>query len=496
MLPDWVIKNKMSPVADPCVAIIGGGLTGLACSIGLTRHGIKHTIYESSDRLTESGFGVALSPNAIDALMEINPDLAASICQHTIQDFDSSHAWLTFRNGMASSTAQHTDLQPDFGSTICEVQASGSVATGRRSCRRWDLLHQLSNYVPKQNIKFNKTLVNLREQNGSVELVFSDGTTEDAAIVLGCDGIHSAVRRAISKDEGEHDPVFVGSYAFRGVIPMDLANAVLTPEIANKGNIFCGQDGYITTYPVDDFKNINFVAIHKSANVLVESSMSPDVCTIAERRDTFMGWGAPLLDLLNMLERQKWPLLESYPLPRYNKGLICLLGDAAHATTPHQGAGAGMGFEDACLMAHLLRARPRLNKHSLSVFSEMRLERTQRIITTSREAGTLFMLNDALTGNNFRMLSENLMTRHHWIWNNQMHRVLQEADLKTGLFLYASSYGNRNGHIKTLPHLKDPDRQRISRSVPPMGLESRITEETSEGSSDESTDMADVWQFI
>lgn len=57
---------------SPCIAIIGGGLAGLTLSIGLTRHGIKHKIYEAASTFAEIGAGIAMGPNAIGALTLID----------------------------------------------------------------------------------------------------------------------------------------------------------------------------------------------------------------------------------------------------------------------------------------------------------------------------------------------------------------------------------------------------------------------------------------
>jgi salicylate hydroxylase len=84
------------------IAIIGGGLAGLTLSIGLTRHGIKHKIYESAAEFAEIGAGIAMGPNALTALTLLDPRVrkAYNKCATYNESEDQQDTWLTYRWGM------------------------------------------------------------------------------------------------------------------------------------------------------------------------------------------------------------------------------------------------------------------------------------------------------------------------------------------------------------------------------------------------------------
>ncbi len=88
---------------DLPIAIIGGGLAGLTLSIGLSRFGIKHKIYESTKAFSESGAGIACGPNAVEPLGLIDPRIrdAYTRCATYNESEERKRTWLTFRHGMA-----------------------------------------------------------------------------------------------------------------------------------------------------------------------------------------------------------------------------------------------------------------------------------------------------------------------------------------------------------------------------------------------------------
>jgi salicylate hydroxylase len=134
----------------------------------------------------------------------------------------------------------------------------------------------------------------------------------------------------------------------------------------------------------------------------------------------FEGWGRPILQLLDTFkEPQKWALFDSRAAKTYTKGRVCLLGDAAHASTPHQGAGAGMAFEDACIMTHLLSEvfGSQDTTAAFRIFNKFRRPRTQGLVSTSRAAGQVFEFTHKGIMDNIDSIRKNLNFRHSWIWN-------------------------------------------------------------------------------
>lgn len=142
----------------------------------------------------------------------------------------------------------------------------------------------------------------------------------------------------------------------------------------------------------------------------------------------FDGWGEPICQLLAGVESpQRWALYHALPTPTYYRGRICLLGDAAHATTPHQGAGAEIAGEDAYLIASLL---PQVQssdevESAFYAFDSIQRQRGNKLVETSREASRLFSFE--LFGDELKRVKENLLERHKWIWEIDLQEQQQNA---------------------------------------------------------------------
>lgn len=119
------------------------------------------------------------------------------------------------------------------------------------------------------------------------------------------------------------------------------------------------------------------------------------------------------------------------PAPTYTSQRIALMGDAAHGTTPYQGQGAGQAMEDALVLATLLGqvSKPREIQHAFQAYDQVRRVRTQRVVTTSREAGDLIGMQLEGVGGDLEKMRELLSYRTDWIWNRDMAEQNREAVL-------------------------------------------------------------------
>ncbi|RMZ68530.1 mannitol 1-phosphate dehydrogenase [Pyrenophora seminiperda CCB06] len=125
-----------------------------------------------------------------------------------------------------------------------------------------------------------------------------------------------------------------------------------------------------------------------------------------------------------------WALFNHLPAPTYymSKPLVCLVGDAAHASTPHQGAGAGMCIEDAFILSELLsQAHTKSDvQKAFCAYDAVRRPRTQNLVKTSREAGMLWDFEGEGVGDDLEALEKNATTRMSWIWD---HEILDDLAL-------------------------------------------------------------------
>jgi salicylate hydroxylase len=122
-------------------------------------------------------------------------------------------------------------------------------------------------------------------------------------------------------------------------------------------------------------------------------------------------------------------LFNPQPAHSYYNGRVCVTGDTAHASTPHQGTGARMAIEDAYVLSSLLGPvnNPKDIEAAFKAFDAVRRERTQKLATTSREAGQLYEMELEEVGDDIANIKANLDSRMGWIWNEDLHAEVEEG---------------------------------------------------------------------
>lgn len=133
--------------------------------------------------------------------------------------------------------------------------------------------------------------------------------------------------------------------------------------------------------------------------------------------------------LLDTPDLAAWQLCEAPVAPFYNKDRVVMMGDAAHATTPFQGQGAGQAIEDALVLTTLLAkiTNPSQIPNAFTAFDQTRRVRSQRIVKTAREAGALYGMQLEGFGNDIEKIRKNLNVRMHWIWHRNLVEQNREA---------------------------------------------------------------------
>lgn len=125
-----------------------------------------------------------------------------------------------------------------------------------------------------------------------------------------------------------------------------------------------------------------------------------------------------------------WALYDLNHLSTFYQSNIALLGDAAHASTPHQGAGAGQAIEDAFIMSELLAnvalQRPQDIIPAFKAYDAIRRARSQKVVSTSRAAGEIYKFTSHL-GDDIEKIRHDILARHNWIWNEDMQVQAERA---------------------------------------------------------------------
>lgn len=342
------------------IAIIGGGLGGLASAVALIGYGFDVQVYERASSLKEVGAGINISPQATKALLEIGlGDSMAAIgnilrCQ--------------VRRSLESGNIVS---EMDLGSIEDRLGAPYYVF------HRADLLDVFAKAVGAGRIHLGHRCVGLRELTDSVEVIFENGKEIEADLVIGADGIHSEVRNFLY---GKESPDFTGQMAWRAILDGDaVPPAILGPHG------FCGwvgQGSHLMTYYMRGRKLINIVTQTDTDQWLDEGwSIAGDPEAM---RATFPNAAPNLQALLDAVtECSRWGLFSRKPTFDWGRGRVQLIGDAAHAMLPNAGQGAAQAFEDAYVLARWLDA---LRSDPLAAFENFRKVRYPRAHAVQRQS--------------------------------------------------------------------------------------------------------------
>ena len=320
-----------------------------------------------------------------------------------------------------------------FGDLISSVDCYNWDKTekGRSCVHRARFLDEMIQLIPDGVAEFNKRMVDMKQDDEGVWISFEDGTTTYASAVIACDGIKSLARKIVlGKDSPEAAPVFAGEYAYRNLFPRDEADRIIGKERAGNGNIYCGQGAYVVTYPVDHGRLMNMTAVRRKANLTWtdENWLAPT--PHKAMLEDFHGWGDPIKQLMSKIkDSSQWALFDAPDAKTYCNGRICLIGDAAHASTPNQGAGSAMAYEDAYILSALLgevQSSRQICK-AFEAFDVVRRPRTQRVVATSRTAGALYDFLHEGIGDDLAEVKANVDTRHSWIWEIDLPAEAERA---------------------------------------------------------------------
>jgi salicylate hydroxylase len=348
------------------VAIIGGGIGGLTAANALRRAGIEVSVYEAAGELKEIGAGVALHANAMRVLRFIGvEDAVRKIAGKT--DYSVTKDGITGRIISQTSRAKHAELHGIAPATV----------------HRADLLDVLAAALPEGIASLSKRCVSVESGESSAVARFADGTEVEADVIIGADGIHSAVRTSLF---GPDAPRFTGKICYRSVIPTANVRASALSDVAADNGQWLGPHGTIVLYPLRGEELINVVCHYDDDTYRHESWVTE--CERAEVLERYAGWHESLLRLFEAGDTwYKWALYDRDPIPRWTKGRVTLLGDSAHAMLPYLGQGACQALEDGAVLANALSASPSDPVDALAAYERVRRPRASSVVLTARARG-------------------------------------------------------------------------------------------------------------
>ncbi len=344
------------------IAVIGGGLGGAAAALALHRRGYEVALYEKAPELGEIGAGLNLSPNAMKAFRYLGIEDQAVETGYQARE----QVIRSFRSGRVIARPRRAgDIAEKYGAEFITMH-------------RADRLNLLVSALPDRLFHTDAACTGAETRNGVALARFADGREIEADIVIGADGIHSAVRDSVF---GKTEPRFTGCICWRGLVHRD---ALPDPAFAQQMQAWWGPHGHIVHYPVRrDGELVNFVAHYDSDGWTGESWTYE--CDRSELMETYAGWNADLLGLIESSDRYyKWALYDRDPLASWIDGRVALLGDSAHPMLPYLGQGGCMAIEDGCVLAEAISRSPGDLDTALSEYQRVRKPRATRAQFGSR----------------------------------------------------------------------------------------------------------------
>ena len=345
------------------IGIIGAGIGGFSAAIALRKMGHDVEVFEQTQQFNRIGADINLTPNAVFALDKLG-----------VGDYlRETAARPTFRISRDGITGEETSRLP------MSDAAEEKYGAPQLTIHRADLLTSLQNQLPEKSVHLGMGCKRVEQGDNKATINFENGTSRNFDLVIGADGVHSAVRTSLF---GKDDPKFTGIVSYRAVFPRDKADGVKDLEAFTK---WWGEtpEKQIVTFPLTRGEEIFVFATTGQDGWTEEGWTLPgDIKKLQAVYENFHPEAQRLLAACTEVTCSALHVRE--PMERWSKGNATIMGDAAHPMVPFMAQGACMAIEDAVILA---RALEEVNlddiEAALATYEEERRPRTAKVQTAS-----------------------------------------------------------------------------------------------------------------
>jgi len=343
------------------VLIVGGGFTGMSTAILLSKQGIEVHLVELDEKWKTDGAGITVSGPSLRAIEQIG----------LIDEFR--------RHGAICQNVDMLTADGTFLRQIVTPAVPGSSITGGGGIMRPVLAGILAEKVQQSGVHVHLgcTYETLTEQEDGIKAMLTDGSEHVFDMVLAADGVFSKTREQYFA--GAPVPQYTGQVVWR---------AVVERHGLERPALFFGSNGKLGFTPVSStHMYLNYTEQRPQKSRIADEELLPYLQNLIApfTAPVIEAVKAELSDSSSILARP----LEGMIMPRpWFKGRILLMGDAVHATTPHLASGAGMGHEDAVVIADEIASGGTVEE-IFTRFENRRWPRCSMIVNNSRRLGEI-----------------------------------------------------------------------------------------------------------
>ncbi len=356
------------------IHVIGAGIGGLSLALALEKVGLQCEVHEAASELGEVGAGVQIGPNASRVLAHLG--LGEALDRVGVRPATGDlRRWED--GAILTSQPLGSEVEATFGHPYFHVH-------------RHDL-HSLLRDAVTAPIHLGRRCVGVEETADGVVAAFADGSSVTADVLVGADGVHSAVRTAL---HGEQPARFSGAAAWRGLIP---AEDVADLDLPITSTATLGPGRHFVYYFVSGGRLLNWVGIAPTESWTTESWTAAG--ELDEALADFAGWNSTVTRLIEGMRGRpvyRWAMYDRDPLETWGEGRVTLLGDACHPMLPYMAQGAAQSIEDAAVLAGVLAHTAGADEPEAALrrYEDLRLERTANVQLAARRNEQLFHLPD------------------------------------------------------------------------------------------------------
>jgi salicylate hydroxylase len=361
------------------ILVVGGGIGGLSVALGLARRGRNVHVIEKAPEFGEIGAGLQLAPNASWALDQIG--VLDEVKKHAV--FPQRIIW---NDAVSGEQLTSLDLGEPFlkryGYPYMVMHRSDLLDAILRGCRN----------EPRITLENGKDVIGVLDRESTAIVSCADGSSYEADIVIGADGLRSTVRSIVHND-GE--PICSAYVAYRGTLP--IAEVSETAGL-DSVMLWTGPDLHMVQYPVRRGELYNQVAVFRSSRFVegVTSGLS-DAWGTPDEMDAMFSQCVPLVraGIAKMGRTRRWPMFDREPIHAWSHGRVILTGDAAHPMLQYLAQGAAQALEDSAVLASAIGDAPTAGA-GFSTFERERAPRATQVQTMARTWGDYWHLHPGM----------------------------------------------------------------------------------------------------